>query len=111
LQVLMETADVMFSTSAGGHQRQLAALTGADGSGASTVRLEGVTAAGQLQQSRRAAAGEGGGGHEVRGALTGAKPPGGTVHTLLTSNGSPYQNFQGRIMCEEGHDVLWTRLG
>lgn len=27
------------------------------------------------------------------------KPPAGdTIHSLLTSNGSPYQNFQGRIM-------------
>lgn len=24
--------------------------------------------------------------------------PGDTIHTLYTSNGSPYQNFQGRIM-------------
>lgn len=24
-------------------------------------------------------------------------PPGDTIHTLYTSNGSPYQNFQGRI--------------
>ena len=26
------------------------------------------------------------------------KPTGDTMHSVLTSNGSPYQNFQGRIM-------------
>ena len=32
----------------------------------------------------------------------GSPMKGDTIHTLCTSNGSPYLNFQNRIMCERG---------
>ena len=40
---------------------------------------------------------------------TGLPTTGDTIHTLCTSNGSPYLNFQNRIMCAL-HLHCWNRL-
>ena len=36
---------------------------------------------------------------------SGSPTKGDTIHTLCTSNGSPYLNFQNRIMCETRESV------
>ncbi len=48
--------------------------------------------------SQAALAAGAGGWQQSAGSKPGVPLPGDTIHSLYTSNGSPYQNFQGRIM-------------
>jgi len=77
----------------------------------------GAAAAGMgTQASQRAGAGAGrGGGGEAGPVWRSADVPrtGSGIHTLVTSNGSPYLNFQLRIMCAARltSPPVWLRLG
>mmetsp|Transcript_4490 Transcript_4490/g.7562 ORF Transcript_4490/g.7562 Transcript_4490/m.7562 type:complete len:426 (-) Transcript_4490:524-1801(-) len=78
--VIMETADSMMSTRI---EHKLNAGSGPATSAVTAVLVAGAATTGSTASSAAVAIG---------------KPAGDTIHSLLTSNGSPYQNFQGRIM-------------
>jgi opacity protein-like surface antigen len=85
--------------------------------GAAGAAAAGMAAAGMADQaSQRAGAGAGrGGGGEAGPVWRSADVPrtGSSIHTLVTSNGSPYLNFQLRIMCAArlASSPSWLWLG
>eukprot|EP00197_Chlamydomonas_leiostraca_P008698 CAMPEP_0202860356 /NCGR_PEP_ID=MMETSP1391-20130828/2094_1 /ASSEMBLY_ACC=CAM_ASM_000867 /TAXON_ID=1034604 /ORGANISM="Chlamydomonas leiostraca, Strain SAG 11-49" /LENGTH=430 /DNA_ID=CAMNT_0049539511 /DNA_START=142 /DNA_END=1434 /DNA_ORIENTATION=+ len=90
--VIMETADIMFTTRVERHLHTIEApgslsqVSQTDGSTGGSVAHGGSSSATSTATQSQQAEEE-------------YKPPAGdTIHSLLTSNGSPYQNFQGRIM-------------
>ena len=60
---------------------------------AGAVAATGADAAMHAQQTIKAAA------KGIAAKPSGRPTTGDTIHTLCTSNGSPYLNFQNRIMC------------
>ena len=71
---------------------------------AGVVAGTGADAALQVQQGQPRAADKA----AAKGAAaksSGSPTKGDTIHTLCTSNGSPYLNFQNRIMCAR-HQLL-----
>lgn len=78
-----------------------AAKTAASASGGGSTGLDagsGSGTAGAIAQRAEQAAGAGEG-LDHRGVPDGTTRTGTGIHTLVTSNGSPYLNFQLRIMC------------
>jgi len=93
------------------------ARASASTAGAAADAAFGAAAAGTGTQAlQRAGAGAGrGGGGEAGPVWRSADVPrtGSGIHTLVTSNGSPYLNFQLRIMCAARltGPPVWLRLG
>ena len=69
--------------------------TGADAAAGSDAALRAQQQQQQQQQQQKGPSGKKG-----AAASSGSPTKGDTIHTLCTSNGSPYLNFQNRIMCE-----------
>lgn len=99
--VIMETADIMFTTRVERQLHTIEASVSTQSSGVLGKTTEVKADVVSVKQGESAVSTVK---HEAKQlnkakAVEEDKPPAGdTIHSLLTSNGSPYQNFQGRIM-------------